>query len=290
MWPRDENQCHVGIGTFYPLEVFQRHNHLFLLMLKTWSLCSGAEVQSWRPSLGEVEKNSFIALPGTEQHSRLMPQNCVSQPRRIEWVSEQWFKGGVADKIRACIPLIWPHWWASRLSHCDFSLEHLPVVGVFILQNSLKMLICAPLQGKPGPCPKAPQLSLHPFPPLMSSPLKGFHAQEPHRVLVGFILTTAQRQQVVYLLSSQSLDTPHAFDLCWRGGNWNSENKRKAFHEWVRTLIDKILFWWPICEMDLLWSLIVLTWFFPRTTPSRQTQAFTWEKWKIKKKKKSPGL
>ena len=160
MWPRDENQCHVGIGTFYPLEVFQRHNHLFLLMLKTWSLCSGAEVQSWRPSLGEVEKNSFIALPGTEQHSRLMPQNCVSQPRRIEWVSEQWFKGGVADKIRACIPLIWPHWWASRLSHCDFSLEHLPVVGVFILQNSLKMLLCAPLQGKPGPCPKAALLLL----------------------------------------------------------------------------------------------------------------------------------
>lgn len=78
-----------------------------------------------------------------------------------------------------------------------------------------------------------------------------------------------------------SLDTPHASDLCWRGGNWNSENKR-TFHEWVRVLIDKILFWWPICEMDLLWSLIVLTWFFSGTTPSRQTQAFTWEKWKKK--------
>ena len=67
-----------------PFKTLSKTQSSFPLMLKTWSLCTGAEFQSWRPSLGEVEKNSFIALPGPEQHSRLMPQNCASQPRRTE--------------------------------------------------------------------------------------------------------------------------------------------------------------------------------------------------------------
>lgn len=35
--------------------------------------------------MGEVEKNSFIALPGEEDHSRLMPRNCVSWPGGAGW-------------------------------------------------------------------------------------------------------------------------------------------------------------------------------------------------------------
>ena len=36
-----------------------------------------APVRSWRQSFGWSRKNSFIALPGTGGHSRLMPQNYV---------------------------------------------------------------------------------------------------------------------------------------------------------------------------------------------------------------------
>ena len=64
------------------------------------NLCTGAEFQSWRPSLGEVEKNSFIALPGTEQQSRLMPQNCVSQLRRTQFSSVQFSRSVVSDSLR----------------------------------------------------------------------------------------------------------------------------------------------------------------------------------------------
>ena len=47
-------------------------------MLKTWALCTGAELNLGDRVLGEVEKNSFIALPGKGGHSRLLPQNlCV---------------------------------------------------------------------------------------------------------------------------------------------------------------------------------------------------------------------
>ena len=41
------------------------------LMLKTQPLCTGAELNL--RVLGEVEENSFIALPGKEGHSGLLP-------------------------------------------------------------------------------------------------------------------------------------------------------------------------------------------------------------------------
>ena len=50
-----------------------------------------------------------------------------------------------------------------------------------------------PLKGNQDPAPRlhycyltAPPLSLHPFPSLISNCLKGFCAQEPHRVLLSF--------------------------------------------------------------------------------------------------------
>ena len=52
-------------------------------MPKTRPLCAGAELNLGDGVLGEVEKNSFIALPGKGGHSRLMPLKTASQPGRI---------------------------------------------------------------------------------------------------------------------------------------------------------------------------------------------------------------
>ena len=41
-------------------------------MLKTQPLCIGVESNLRDRVLGEVEKNSFIGLPGKERHSRLL--------------------------------------------------------------------------------------------------------------------------------------------------------------------------------------------------------------------------
>ena len=54
------------------------------LMPKTWPLCTSAELNLRDRVLGEVEKNSFIALLGKGGHRGRMPlKNCVSQPGRI---------------------------------------------------------------------------------------------------------------------------------------------------------------------------------------------------------------
>ena len=47
-------------------------------MLKTQPLCTGAKSNLGDRALGEVEKNSFIDLPGKGGYSRLMPSKlCV---------------------------------------------------------------------------------------------------------------------------------------------------------------------------------------------------------------------
>ena len=54
------------------------------LMTKTWPLCTSDKLNLRERVLDEGEKISFIALPGREDHSRLMPlKNCVFQLRRI---------------------------------------------------------------------------------------------------------------------------------------------------------------------------------------------------------------
>ena len=53
------------------------------LMLKIWPLCTSAELNLGVSILGEVERNSFIALPGKGGYSRLVPSKTVSQPRGI---------------------------------------------------------------------------------------------------------------------------------------------------------------------------------------------------------------
>ena len=47
-------------------------------MPKIWCLCIGAGLNLRDGVLGEVEKSSYIALPGKGVHSRLMPSKlCV---------------------------------------------------------------------------------------------------------------------------------------------------------------------------------------------------------------------
>ena len=48
------------------------------LMLNIQPLCTGAKLILGHGVLGELEKNSFIALPGKGEHSRLLAlKNCV---------------------------------------------------------------------------------------------------------------------------------------------------------------------------------------------------------------------
>lgn len=77
-------------------------------MLKTWPLCTGAESILGGRVWGEVENNSFTALPGRGGHSSLVPSKSVCPNLRgfdefSGWDSR--FKGGVADKGLHTFPL-----------------------------------------------------------------------------------------------------------------------------------------------------------------------------------------
>ena len=81
-------------------------------MPKSRPLGTSAELNLGDRVLGEVEKNSSVALPGKGGHSRLMPSKTVFQPRGDlvrSFIAK--VQGGVADKnqgvCRVCTPLIW---------------------------------------------------------------------------------------------------------------------------------------------------------------------------------------
>ena len=85
-------------------------------MLKTRPLCTGAESNLGDRVLGEVEKDTFIALPGKGGHSGLMTRKTVC-PNPGRFGEGFWFNGAMVqgrgcckdqDVCRACIPLIWP--------------------------------------------------------------------------------------------------------------------------------------------------------------------------------------
>ena len=46
---------------FWKIEIFETAE---VMMPKSWPLFTRADLKSWNRLLGEVEKNSFIALPG----------------------------------------------------------------------------------------------------------------------------------------------------------------------------------------------------------------------------------
>ena len=69
-----------------------------VLMLKTRPLCTSAKSNLRDRVLGEVEKNSFIDLPGKGGHSGLMPQTVCRIPVNLVRRSFIGFKGRLADK------------------------------------------------------------------------------------------------------------------------------------------------------------------------------------------------
>ena len=82
-----------------------------------------------------------------------------------------------------------------RLSSCDLLWNEVPefpfVVGFSSVKSS--KILCVSLEVEPEQAPSlhcgllaAPPKSLHLLPSLISNWWKGFHAQEPHRVLLGF--------------------------------------------------------------------------------------------------------
>ena len=129
---------------------------------------------------------------------------------------------GLLIRIRVCagpafIPLIWPQvvsWWASVVLTLSKVVNIFHLLGVLVLQKSSKILLRLSLEVEPGPCPQAALLFLDCFSLVFESlaavwtcPLelteghggwslfptnkkwgaqKGFHAWEPHRVLLGF--------------------------------------------------------------------------------------------------------
>ena len=51
-----------------------------LLLLKAWPLYTSVKSTPRDRDLGEIEKDSFIALPGKGRHNRLLLQNTLSPP------------------------------------------------------------------------------------------------------------------------------------------------------------------------------------------------------------------
>ena len=76
-------------------------------MPKTWPLCTGAKSNLGDRVLGEIEKNSFIALPGKGGRSRLAPLKTVC-PNSGGFGEELYSHGsrvGLLVRIRVCAGL-----------------------------------------------------------------------------------------------------------------------------------------------------------------------------------------
>ena len=72
-------------------------------MLKTWPLCTDAELNLGDRVLGEVEKNCFTSLPGKGGHSGLAPSKTVSLPRGFgEEFSSNGSRVGLLIRISVC--------------------------------------------------------------------------------------------------------------------------------------------------------------------------------------------
>ena len=65
-------------------EYYGRQNSEGILVTRSLaSLYTGAKSNPGGRVLGEVEKDSFIVLPGEGTHTKLLPQKTVSRPQRI---------------------------------------------------------------------------------------------------------------------------------------------------------------------------------------------------------------
>lgn len=80
-------------------------------MLETQPLCTGAKPNLRGRTWGEIEKNSFIALPGEEKNAAGGdPEKLCPTPGGFGEGFIAWFKDGVADKdrgvCRACVHVL----------------------------------------------------------------------------------------------------------------------------------------------------------------------------------------
>ena len=75
------------------------------MMLKTRPLCTGAESNLGDRVLGEVEKKSFIALPGKGGHSGLVPSKtvCPNPGGFGEEFYSSGLRAGLLIRIRVCV-------------------------------------------------------------------------------------------------------------------------------------------------------------------------------------------
>ena len=112
-------------------------------------LCTSAGLNLGDRVWGEVEKNSFIALPGKGGHSKLMPTKpvCPTQEDLVRRFMAT-VQGGTDDKIRVLcrvrIPLIWPQVVFSGMKNAD--IFHL-------LKRAQRYCYVNPLRQKQDPAP-----------------------------------------------------------------------------------------------------------------------------------------
>ena len=80
------------------------------MMPKTQPLCTSAELNLGDRVLSELEKNSFIALPGKGGHSRLLSQKtvCPNLGGFDEEFKSNDSRARLQGVCRADTPLIWP--------------------------------------------------------------------------------------------------------------------------------------------------------------------------------------
>ena len=146
--------------------------------------------QIWDRVLCEVERNSFIALPGKGGHSGLMPLKMVCpHPLGFDEFHNKGSRVGLVIRL-GCVQGLHSFGLASGgllMSFSDsqgyhtttFSLEwgllHLPFIKVFSSIESSKDVMCI-TWGEPGLCPKVAllflggsSLSLHLLPSLISN-------------------------------------------------------------------------------------------------------------------------
>ena len=128
----------------------------------------------WTPStklnlgdrvLGEVEKNSFCALPGKEGHSGLTSSKLCPDPRRVVRSFTVMFQKGMISSWT----FFWlaggevsgsPHqpgsgWSGAYVFVSSMQLTFPTWCGFQYLTKSSRMLLCIPLEREPGPCPRA---------------------------------------------------------------------------------------------------------------------------------------
>ena len=145
-------------------------------MPKTRPLCISAESNLRDRVLGEVEKNSFIALPGKGGHSGLLSRKTVcpnlgglgeefysNSSRvglliRLGCVQGLYFFNLITGNLLMSFPVSFN--LASSGLLWNEECWHLPFVEGFSSIKSLKILLCVSLEAEPGPCPKSALLFL----------------------------------------------------------------------------------------------------------------------------------